>query len=141
MLRTLIRRTVKAAVVSGLGALVFSWFRGRESQALEEAGTGEAQWPPLGIAGVPTAEAPPADQPEPQPIEEPSDGAAAPPPPGAWIEPSESGDCPDSHPVKVKLRSGIYHVPNGASYDRANADRCYCDPASAEADGYRASKT
>src|SRR4051812_31087432 len=35
----------------------------------------------------------------------------------AWVE-VEDGVCPVSHPVKGKLKSGIYHLPGGASYDR-----------------------
>lgn len=57
----------------------------------------------------------------------------------AWVEPSE-GSCPSSHPVKAKLSSKIFHVPGGASYQRTKADRCYVDPAAAEADGFRRSK-
>lgn len=53
-----------------------------------------------------------------------------------WIEPVD-GTCPDSHPVKAKLASGIYHVRGGASYARTKPDRCYCDAAAAEADGFR----
>lgn len=50
------------------------------------------------------------------------------------------GVCPDSHPVKGKRSSGIYHVPGGRAYDRTKPDRCYCDAAAAEADGLRPSK-
>ena len=34
----------------------------------------------------------------------------------------------------------VFHVPGGFNYPRARADRCYLDPAAAEADGLRASK-
>jgi len=53
-----------------------------------------------------------------------------------WVEP-DGGDCPPRYPVKVKLSSGIFHVPGGASYQRTNPDRCYRDPAAAESDGFR----
>jgi hypothetical protein len=56
-----------------------------------------------------------------------------------WVEPVE-GACPPSHPVKVKLSSGIYHRPGGLSYDRTRPDRCYLDAAAAEADGFRAAR-
>ena len=36
--------------------------------------------------------------------------------------------------------SGIYHLPGGRFYDRTRPERCYVDPAAAEADGYRAAK-
>lgn len=122
MLRTALRRLFKAAAIGGLGFLVASWFRNRGAEMDDPVLPGTAQWPPLeGVA-------------------EPSDGTAADAPRGDWIEPDPQGDCPLSHPVKAKLRSGIYHVPDGVSYQRTNADRCYADPAAAESDGYRAAK-
>jgi hypothetical protein len=57
-----------------------------------------------------------------------------------WIEPAESGACPEHHPVKAKLASGIYHEPGGANYARTQPDRCYLSADAAEADGLRASK-
>ncbi len=57
----------------------------------------------------------------------------------AWVE-SDGAACPTTHPVKANLRSGIYHLPGGASYDRTRPDRCYRDPAAAVADGLRASR-
>jgi hypothetical protein len=57
----------------------------------------------------------------------------------AWVEP-ESGSCPVTHPVKVKLASGIFHLPGGLAYERTAPDRCYRDAAAAEADGFRPSK-
>jgi len=57
----------------------------------------------------------------------------------AWVEPND-GACPLSHPVKANANSGIYHVPGGRFYERTQAERCYVDAASAEADGYRAAK-
>ena len=56
----------------------------------------------------------------------------------SWIEGS---DAPTGYPVKVNVRSGIYHVPGGSSYERTNADRWYRSPMAAEADGFRASKS
>jgi hypothetical protein len=56
-----------------------------------------------------------------------------------WIEPVDGG-CPDSHPVKGKLASGIYHQPGGLNYTRTRADRCYLDPSAAETDGLRPAK-
>jgi hypothetical protein len=54
----------------------------------------------------------------------------------AWVEPAAAA-CPASHPVKAKLRSGIYHPPGGASYERTIPDRCYLDARAAEGDGLR----
>jgi hypothetical protein len=56
-----------------------------------------------------------------------------------WVEPVD-GACPDSHPVKGKVASGIYHVPGGLNYARTRPDRCYVDAAAAESDGLRAAK-
>jgi hypothetical protein len=50
------------------------------------------------------------------------------------------GQCPDSHPVKGKLSSGLFHLPGGFAYPRTKPDRCYLDAAAAEADGLRAAK-
>jgi len=53
----------------------------------------------------------------------------------AWIEPAGS-TCPNSHPVKAKLSSRIFHLPGMFAYERTRPDRCYSDAASAEADGF-----
>jgi len=50
------------------------------------------------------------------------------------------GSCPDGFPIKANVRSRIYHVPGGRSYERTVAQRCYRSAAEAEADGYRAAK-
>jgi len=59
-------------------------------------------------------------------------------PPGErlWV-PANDGVCPQTHPVKAKLSSKIFHTPGGRNYSRTNADRCYPDEASAQADGLR----
>ena len=67
-------------------------------------------------------------------------GAAAVAEPVSWVEANADGSCPETHPVKAKLASGIYHVPGGANYSRTKADRCYVDEAAAAADGLRPSK-
>ena len=56
-----------------------------------------------------------------------------------WVPPVD-GACPDGYPVKANDNSGIYHVPGGRFYERTVPERCYADPADAEADGYRAAK-
>ena len=58
-----------------------------------------------------------------------------------WIVPGPDGAVPDSHPIKVKVTSGIFHVPGGRFYERTTADRLYPSAESAEADGYRPSKS
>ena len=56
-----------------------------------------------------------------------------------WVDPVD-GACPPGFPVKVKLSSGIFHVPGGRFHERTSPDRCYATPAAAEADGYRPAK-
>ncbi len=59
-------------------------------------------------------------------------------PPGErlWV-PANDGVCPQSHPVKAKLSSKIFHTPSSRNYSRTKADRCYPDESSAQADGLR----
>lgn len=59
-------------------------------------------------------------------------------PPGErlWV-PANDGVCPQSHPVKAKLSSKIFHTPSSRNYGRTKADRCYPDETSAQADGLR----
>jgi hypothetical protein len=58
-----------------------------------------------------------------------------------WVPAPGDGSTPDGFPVKVKVSSGIFHVPGGRFYDRTGADRCYATADAAEADGYRQSKS
>ncbi|HEV3365002.1 MAG TPA: hypothetical protein VG795_12850 [Acidimicrobiia bacterium] len=59
-------------------------------------------------------------------------------PPGErlWVQ-ANDGMCPQSHPVKAKMSSKIFHIPGGRNYKSTKADRCYPDEASAQADGLR----
>jgi hypothetical protein len=57
-----------------------------------------------------------------------------------WIGPLEDGSCRDTHPVKVKLRSGLFHLPGMLVYDRTRADRCYRSAEDAVADGFEQAK-
>jgi hypothetical protein len=59
-------------------------------------------------------------------------------PPGErlWVA-ANDGVCPQSHPIKAKLSSKIFHTPASRNYGRTKADRCYPDEASAQADGLR----
>jgi hypothetical protein len=50
---------------------------------------------------------------------------------------ASDGVCPQSHPVKAKLSSKIFHLPGSRNYSRTKADRCYPDETSAQADGLR----
>jgi hypothetical protein len=57
----------------------------------------------------------------------------------AWVEPNE-GVCPNTHPIKAKLTSGIFHLPGMFAYDRTKPDRCYARATDAEADGLHRAK-
>jgi hypothetical protein len=73
-----------------------------------------------------------------------------PPPPATWPPFPESkpvpnaepvdGACPDSHPVKAKASSGLYHLPGMVAYGRTNADSCFVDADAAEAAGFTRAK-
>jgi len=58
---------------------------------------------------------------------------------GPWVAP-EGKACPPTHPVKAKLASRLYHLPGMLAYERTVPDRCYVDPAAAEADGFTRAK-
>jgi hypothetical protein len=130
---------VKKVAKRGVGLGVFAgvvyavW---RAYQKRMPAPRAEGSWeaapfpfPPIPRPSPGTASTPRSDLPAAR-----SNGSAPP-----SIEPSD-GECPDSHPVKGKLASGIYHVPGGLNYDRTRPDRCYTDATSAESDGLRPSK-
>jgi hypothetical protein len=59
-------------------------------------------------------------------------------PPGdrLWVE-ANDGVCPQTHSIKAKLSSKIFHTPASRNYSRTKADRCYPDETSAQADGLR----
>jgi len=90
---------------------------------------GEPEFAPFTATAAPPEAAPPVDEPAADPVVGPG---------AAWVAPVD-GECPAGYPVKVAA-SGIFHVPGGRSYDRTKPDRCYPDPASAIADGYRQAK-
>ncbi|MCB0987961.1 MAG: hypothetical protein KDB09_09350 [Acidimicrobiales bacterium] len=70
-----------------------------------------------------------------------SDVPAEPAPHGErWVFADQDGECPLSHPIKAKLRSGLYHEPGMVAYQRTNPDRCYATRVDAEADGLRRAK-
>jgi hypothetical protein len=83
--------------------------------------------------------APPARQAKPKtgPARKaPTGKAEEPPGERLWVQ-ANDGVCPPSHPVKAKLASKIFHPPGARNYNRTQADRCYPDEASAQADGLR----
>ncbi|MGZ0229017.1 MAG: sunset domain-containing protein [Acidimicrobiales bacterium] len=126
------KRIFKRLVVVVAGLVAASAFaKQRKATAYQNAERGESEWPPLAMA--PTTKA--ASAPETTVADSAAD------PTTGWVAPDAEGDCPISHPVKGKVRSGIYHVEGNTAWERTNADRCYLSPEAAEADGYRAAKT
>jgi len=87
---------------------------------------------------------PPAEPPWPLPAAKTTVEIDEPPAPvaaeAAWVAANGDGGCPDGYPVKVKVRSGIFHTPGMLNYDRTAPDRCYASADAAEADGYRPAK-
>jgi hypothetical protein len=118
MRRWLFRLLVLAAVAG----LVLTLIRRRNVGA--EA-TGRPLWPPLDDAeeGAPVVATMPEEV----------------PPSARWSDPVEKA-CPPGFEVKVKLASGIYHLPGMFAYDRTIPDRCYASAEAAETDGFRAAK-
>lgn len=96
-------------------------------------------------SGSPATRTGPLPDPQPEPqasaatVETAPGAAAATAAEAVWVDP-EAGTCPVSHPVKVKLSSGIFHEPGMLAYDRTTPDRCYRDATTAEADGFRRAK-
>ena len=113
-----LRRLLVIVSTAVVLAAFASWWRQR-SEATSPAGPPE--WPPWPDA--PTAPT-----------------ATTARPASAWVEGS-GGEAPAGYPIKLKVSSGIFHVPGGRFYERTNPDRWYATAEAAIADGYRQSKT
>ena len=122
------RRILKLAVIAAAIGALASWLRSRSSEETESSDEEDLPWPPIVTV----------DSDNPSQVTEPNDGS--PVEPRGWLSCDESGNCPDSHHVKAKDSSGLYHVPGGNTYDRTIPDRCYASAEAAEADGYRPSQ-
>jgi hypothetical protein len=118
-MRKMFKRTIGVGLLAGLAYAVFRAWRARTANTPRTISWESAPFP---------------FPPVPRPVA--SDATAL----AAWVAPNGTGACPATHPVKAKMRSGIYHEPGGANYDRTQPDRCYLDAAAAEADGLRRSK-
>ena len=127
------KRLMKRLLGMGaLAAVVYGVWRAYESRRVDTGVTWDPQpfpFPPKPHVDTSPDAAPPTK----------TETATAPAPATAWVEP-DGAACPTSHPVKVKLASGIFHVPGGMNYERTHADRCYADTEGAEADGFRPAK-
>ena len=145
MLRRAFRKGLSLGILAAVVAAAVRAVQGRRGGPLAPLPAGDA-WAPAPAAGatraslVPTAPAATtvgldvvaAPGPDPQPSREADEAAAD----AAWLDPVERG-CPASHPVKVRLASGIFHLPGMVNYERTRPDRCYVDATAAERDGFR----
>lgn len=114
-------KIIKVIILIAIGAIVARLLGRKSGESVES----ESRSTEMAQTGDPASSPPVADMSG--PVELP------------WIQPTE-GNCPDSHPVKLKEASGIYHVAGQRNYERTIADRCYCNEEAAAADGYRASR-
>jgi hypothetical protein len=156
----LLRRVLRLGLLAGAGVGVLKMVRGRKAPD-PWADSWVSTGPPGGTrpSPAPVATAPKPVQAEEAGAEKGEPAKAAPSravkptrtgparksptgkaedPPGErlWV-PANDGVCPQSHPVKAKLSSKIFHTPASRNYSRTKADRCYPDETSAQADGLR----
>jgi hypothetical protein len=127
------KRSMKRLLgLSALAAVAYGAWRAYERSRVETGVTWDPQ--PFPFPPRPHVDAATDASPKTGPEAAPEPAHATP-----WIDP-DGATCPTSHPVKVKLSSGIFHVPGGMNYERTHADRCYADAEAAEADGFRPAK-
>jgi hypothetical protein len=153
-----LKRMFKLGLLVGAAYATWRWFEARRSESGMRWEPQPAPYPPQPrvessssssasrSAPAPSAVSAPATAPAPAPAPVPEAArgastterapAAASGTADSWVEPVD-GACPLSHPVKAKMSSRIFHVEGGLNYARTKPDRCYRDPAAAEADGLR----
>jgi hypothetical protein len=135
-MRSLLRKLGRLLRLAAVTSIVIGIVRAVTGKKRQDV-TGEASWPPLAddTKASPTAPTPAAESAEskPQPVATPVATEAS------WVEPTD-GECPVSHPIKGNAQSKIFHVPEGMSYGRTTAERCYATAEAAEADGFRQAK-
>ncbi len=131
-------RLLKIGAVIGAALGLIRALRGRRSPEV----TGKASWPPLAETAAPAPRTGPVrfeTAPTEDSAADTANGADSAEGADSWLPPVD-GECPEGHRIKVNARSGIYHVPGGASYDRTTPERCYPTAEEAEADGFRPAK-
>jgi hypothetical protein len=132
----MVRRSLRAGLWVGL-LLGMGWALRRAMLLRRVSESVEVSNDPWSPIAQPAAEPDPATAPEATVPEAATAPTAPPPPPTArtWVEPQD-GTCPATHPIKVKLASGIFHLPGMLAYDRTKPDRCYATEVDAVADGF-----
>ena len=127
-----LRRSLVLLALAAFVAAVLSW---RRSQATAATPAAPPQWPnwPERFAAPDANERAAASE---RAVASAPESAAR-----SWVPADDDGSAPETHPIKVKVSSGIFHEPGGRFYDRTRPDRCYPTAAAAEADGYRRPKT
>ena len=154
MIRRLFRLVLRLGLLAALGYAVLRLLQRRVDKVTPVPGP---SWPPVTPPTKrpgPQPERSPDPRPEPRAAPEvPAEAAAPAPPPSpssapspsadngrAWVEPSSDGLCPQTHPIRAKASSKIFHLPGMFAYDRTKPDRCYAEEADAETDGFRKAK-
>jgi hypothetical protein len=134
-----LKRVFRFGVLAGIAYTFWRWFESHRTETRSEWEAQPFPYPPQPRTSSdanrgPTGASDAALAAAPATVQQRGGTATA-----EWVEPVD-GACPSSHPVKAKMSSKIFHVPGGLNYERTVPDRCYLDPAAAEADGLRQSK-
>jgi hypothetical protein len=130
-----LKRMFKLGLLAGAAYAAWRWFEAQRAQSEMRWESQPAPYPPQ--PRVESSPPNPSAATSSAPVAPPAEPVLATPTGGGdWVEPVD-GACPSSHPVKAKMSSGIFHVAGGLNYERTKPDRCYRDPATAEADGLR----
>lgn len=117
------RLVVALMIGAGVGAAYLLIARRRTGAKVPSE---SPQWPPFNSGATSTPTAPATSVTPVAPVSD-------------WVAPVD-GRCPDGYPIKANDNSHIYHVPEGRSYQRTVAERCYATAQAAERDGYRRAK-
>ena len=121
-MRRWMKRLVLVLIAGGGAGAVYSVMAKRRNGA--KVPSASQQWPPFNSGAT-------------RPDVIVAHAAAA--PEADWVAPID-GRCPDGYPIKANDNSHIYHLPQGRSYQRTVAERCYATVEAAERDGYRRAK-
>jgi hypothetical protein len=128
----MVRIGVRLGMLAAVGLMVAKVLQRRNA---ETAVAGAPTWPPV----TPRRPGPTPEPARAEPIAAPAP-ASTPSLERAWVEPSSDGLCPQTHPIRAKLSSKIFHLPGMFAYERTHPDRCYAAEDDAVSDGFRKAK-